>query len=88
MGVQIIIRAADMEAAGWTRVFSEDEVYEWDESAQCEVPVCYTLVHWVKGENALRSYSETDFMWDSNLWGKNRELQRDLGLLELPHQFV
>ena len=88
MGVQIIIRAADMQAAGWTRVSSEEETYEWDEDTQCEVPTYYTVTYWEKGDASLRSYSETDFMWDSNTWGDNRELQRSLGLLELPHEFV
>lgn len=88
MGVQIIVRAADMQAAGWTRTSSEEETYEWNEDTQCETPVHYTVTHWVKGDVALRSYSETDFMWDSNEWGNNRELQCSLGLLELPHEFV
>ncbi|MDD2819175.1 MAG: hypothetical protein PHN51_10350 [Candidatus Nanopelagicales bacterium] len=88
MGKQIVIKAADMAAAGWvaTHTVQQGRVVADDHTGD---PVVITGDAWTTWTHtcgaSIRAYHKTDFVADCRGGGENEAVFRHLGLLDLPH---
>lgn len=88
MGKQIVIKAADMAAAGWVagHVVQPDRVVADDHTGEPVVFQGDAWTTWMHPSGAsIRAYHRTDFVADCRDGGENEAVFRRLGLLDLPH---